>query len=664
MPGFIVAAKMELVIAEKPSVGRDLARVLGATRRGDGCLEGPRHVVTWCVGHVVELEEPGAYEPGWKRWSLESLPMIPGRFALRGVRSSRAQLACVKKLLRDKRFDAVVNACDAGREGELIFRWAYEHAGARLPVRRLWISSLTDASIRAGFASLQPGARYDALADAARCRAEADWLVGMNCTRAYTLRQRSVSDALLSVGRVQTPTLALLTERERAIREFVPVDYWELLGQFRGDEGAPFKARWSSQGRSALAEESLAAALRARAEDAVRLEPAVVESLRARKQRVPPPLLFDLTSLQRAANGRFGMSAQRTLDVAQALYERHKLITYPRTDSRHLNADLFPTLAPIFEALASAAALRPFADALRESPPTRSPRVFDDKRVGDHHAILPTAKAPALDRLERDEARLYELIARRFLGVFFPDAEFALTTAVIRAGRDDGAREKVPDAPDPAKPQGDESEAPERFHTRLPPPPDRFIAHGRQCLARGWQEVAGFDAGGAAQVLPAMAEGQRLAARFATEAKRTQPPRRYNDASILAAMEGAGRALDDEALRDAMKDHGLGTPATRAATLETLLKRGYIARDKKSLCATPSGESLIASLPVESLRSPELTGQWEARLAAIARGQERRESFMRDINAFVTRVVDEFKSGALMAGSPAAKRGSAARAAP
>lgn len=640
-----------LVIAEKPSVARDLARVLGAHRKGDGCLEGPSHVVTWCIGHLVELDEPASYDPAWKRWTLDSLPMIPSRFQLRAVPSGRAQLKVVRNLLRDKRFEGVVNACDAGREGELIFRWVYELAGARLPVKRLWISSLTDAAIRAGFAALQPGSRYDALADAARSRAEADWLVGMNATRAYTLRQRAVGDALLSVGRVQTPTLALLVAREKAIRAFVPRDYWEVLGQFRDGDAEPFKARWNSQGRTALDALALAEAVRDRA--AQWSQGAVVESVATRRQKVPAPLLFDLTSLQRTANARFGLSAQRTLDLAQSLYERHKLITYPRTDSRHLNKDLFPTLDGVFAALEGLSPVGAFARALRADPPKRSPRVFDDAKVGDHHAIIPTPRAASLDALDRDEARLYELVARRFLGVFYPDAEFSLTTAVVRVGEDDGAKPEAPPAPDVKNSKEDEEKSDEpRFITKLPDPPDRFIAHGRVCLARGWQEVAGFDAGDegerALQGLPALREGQRLSGRFAVETKRTQAPRRYTDASILAAMEGAGRALDDEALRAAMKDHGLGTPATRAATLETLVKRAYVSREKKALCATPGGEALIDALPVDALRSAELTGQWEARLAAMARGEGDRAAFMADIVGFVRKAVEELKRGALM----------------
>ncbi len=642
---------MELVIAEKPSVARDLARVLGASRRGDGCLEGPSHVVTWCIGHLVELEEPAAYRPEWKRWSMSALPMIPDRFQLRAVRTSASQWKVVKALLRDRRFDAVINACDAGREGELIFRLAYELAGAKLPIRRLWISSLTDTAIRAGFNALQPGARYDALADAARCRSEADWLVGMNATRAFTLRQRAVSDALLSVGRVQTPTLAIVTAREKAIRAFVPRDYWEVVGAFRAAEREPFRARWTWDRRTALDTKPLAESIVARAEESSKQHGAVVEAVNTRTQKVPPPLLFDLTSLQRTANGRYGFSAQRTLDLAQALYERHKLVTYPRTDSRHLSNDIFATLGNVFTALSSCAPVATFARHLGANPPKRSGRVFNDAKVSDHHAIIPTPRAADLNALDRDEARLYELIARRFLGVFYPDAEFALTTAVVRVGVDDGSAPDVPDAPEVKPASGDEAQEPEvdRFIAKLPPPPDRFVAHGRQCLARGWQEVAGFEEDDSKlQALPEMKKGQRFDGRYAVETKRTKAPRRYTEASLLAAMESAGREIDDEALRAAMKDSGLGTPATRASIIETLLKRTYIRRDGKALAATPMGEGLIDALPVEALRSPELTGNWEARLAAMARGKEQRARFMADINEFVTNAVRELRGASLL----------------
>ena len=624
-----------LVLAEKPSVARDIARALGVSGRGEGCLYDDRYVVTWCVGHLVELEEPAAYEPEWRLWNFASLPMLPTQFRLRPVESARSQWAVVRALLRDAAFRDVVNACDAGREGELIFRYCYELAGARLAVRRLWVSSMTEAALREGFARLKPGSAYDALGHAARSRAEADWLVGMNATRALTLRARGASGALYTVGRVQTPTLALVVARERAIRAFVPRDYWEVTGAFTAARGLRFEASWAYRGQARLASAELAEALLVRARacgdaaDAPR-----VESVEKKPQREPPPALFDLTSLQRTANRRFGFSAQRTLDLAQSLYESYKLVTYPRTDSRHLTADLRAELPSLFRALTHLDELRPFADALLAKPPAGPlPRVFDDKKVSDHHAIIPTNQAPPA-ALPRDEARLYDLIARRFLGVFFPDAVFAQTVIVVRVG----AAREPPAALPPA-----EREA---FLEALPAPPDRFTARGRVRLEAGWQAAAGIaDAAreGEGQVLPDVTPGEALQGEYASKPKRTQPPPRFTDAALLGAMENAGDEVDDEALRRAMRDHGLGTPATRAATLENLARRGYLLRDGKLLVPTPLGESLLDALPDPSLASPQLTGEWEARLARMARGETARSDFMRDINAYVSGVVDAIK---------------------
>ncbi|MCU0687427.1 MAG: DNA topoisomerase, partial [Polyangiaceae bacterium] len=331
------AGPRTLVVAEKPSVARDIARALGASARGGGCLYNERYVVTWCVGHLVELEEPGAYEPSWKRWSEATLPMLPGRFKLRPSAHARDQWRVVRELLRSRDVRAVVNACDAGREGELIFRYCYELAGSRLPAQRLWVSSMTDEALRAGLASLRPAAHYDALAEAARCRSEADWLVGMNATRALTLRARRGGNQLYSVGRVQTPTLALLVTREQAIRSFVPRPYWEVVGAFARPSGEAFLAHWGYAGRMRLAASELAAAVADRAQAWGKSQHGPrVEAVEKKPAREAPPLLFDLTSLQRTANRRFGFSARQTLDLAQALYEKHKLVTYPRTDSRHL----------------------------------------------------------------------------------------------------------------------------------------------------------------------------------------------------------------------------------------------------------------------------------------------------------------------------------------
>ncbi|HEU4537988.1 MAG TPA: DNA topoisomerase, partial [Polyangiaceae bacterium] len=374
-------------------------------------------------------------EPSWKRWSEATLPMLPARFKLRPAAHARDQWRVVRELMRSREVRAVVNACDAGREGELIFRYCYELAGCRLPASRLWVSSMTDEALRAGLSSLRPAAHYDALADAARCRSEADWLVGMNATRALTLRARRGDNQLYSVGRVQTPTLALLVAREGAIRSFVPRPYWEVTGAFTRRSGEALSALWTHEGRTRLAAAGLAAAVAARA--AARgggPHGPRVESVEKKPTREAPPLLFDLTSLQRTANRRFGLSARQTLDVAQALYEKHKLVTYPRTDSRHLPRGFVGELPGIFRALSADPSLAPFAARLLASPPGPRPRVFDDRRVSDHHALVPTDKAPRPGQLDRDEARLYDLIARRFLGAFYPDAEFAVTILTVAVG--------------------------------------------------------------------------------------------------------------------------------------------------------------------------------------------------------------------------------------
>jgi DNA topoisomerase-3 len=643
---------VELVIAEKPSVARDLARLLGVRGSRDAWWESDRYAITWCVGHLVELEEPAAYDPGWKPWRLDRLPMLPDEFLLRPADHARKQLRIVGKLLRDSRFSAVVNACDAGREGELIFRYVYQHAGSRLPVRRLWISSLTDEAIRRGFASLRPGRDYDALADAARSRSEADWLVGMNATRAITVHARSTGGGTLySIGRVQTPTLALIVGRDNEIRTFVPTRYWEVRGDFRTGDGATFQALWRDARISRLATAQLADQLVTR--DTTHgagcdpVGPRVV-ALRARTVHEPAPQLFDLTSLQRTANRRFGFSAQRTLELAQALYERHKVITYPRTDSRHLSTDLAKELPSLFTALATHHGdTAQFAHKLVQHPPRPTPRVVDDRKVHDHHAIIPTG-TPMRGTPDRDEARVYDVIVRRFLGAFFPDAELAVTEVWIRVG--------AGESPPPELGPGDR----ETIARQLPAPPDHYFARGRVRTVAGWQEVAGIDATAATRgisagahdetrddpaiaQLPALAVGQRFAATFKPIVHETKPPPRYSEATLLAAMEGAGKTLDDDALRAAMKDVGLGTPATRAAIIETLLRRRYIARERGQLIATPTGIGLIAAIPVPSLASPELTGRWEARLARIARGEHTRRVFMADIAQYLRDLIDKIR---------------------
>jgi DNA topoisomerase-3 len=690
---------VQLIIAEKPSVARDLARVLGVRGAGKHAIEGSGRVLSWCIGHLVELEEPAAYDGRWKAWRLDTLPMLPTAFKLRAVPGTRDQLRAVRELLRDRRFTEVVNACDAGREGELIFRYVYELAGSRLPIRRLWISSLTDESIRAGFAALRPGADFDALAAAARCRSEADWLVGMNATRAVTVSSRSAaprpreprppqrgrraqSDSpLYSIGRVQTPTLAIVVRREQEIRSFKPRDYWELRGVFTpvGAGGSEtVTATWgvaaepgkdeSKAVRSRLGERPLVDAIVTRDEalaSAAHPHGPVVERLRQRRTKEPPPLLFDLTSLQRTANKRYGMSATATLAAAQALYERYKILTYPRTDSRHLTSDLAKTLPKTFAALADVSDYTPFAQPLVDAPPARPRRVFDDGKVRDHHAIIPTGKPVNLAELPRDERRIFDLVARRFLGAFHPDAEFALTDVVIRVGAP-GAEptpKRAAQAEPSAAPAAPGAEVEDPMVTVLPPPPDRFYARGRVRLVAGWQAVAQLGESRAADpgrrprdderdgdelgaTLPPLAEGQRLSGAFEVLTKQTRPPPRHTEATLLGAMESAGREIADEELRAAMRDSGLGTPATRAATIETLVKRTFVLRDGKTLAPAPLGMALIDALPVASLASPELTGTWEARLSRVARGEETRGAFMADISKYVSDVVTAIRGGA------------------
>jgi DNA topoisomerase-3 len=722
---------MQLVIAEKPSVARDLGRVMGARASGGSKLEGGGRVITWCIGHLVELEEPAAYDQRWKSWRMDTLPMVPEVFKLRPVRGTREQLRAVTDLLRDARFKEVVNGCDAGREGELIFRYVYQLAGSRLPVRRLWVSSLTDDAIKQGFSSLRPGRDYDGLADAARCRSEADWLVGMNATRAVTLAFRASSPAaaarpapprpargrgrraamppIYSIGRVQTPTLAIVVRRDQAIRAFVPRDYWEVRGTFAasdaaargaGDGAEEFTALWTLRpeaGDGSGKDGGAAAVTRFGARDAAAAvvarsavtaaEPApggaVVESLVEKRSREPPPQLFDLTSLQRTANRRHGFSATRTLEAAQALYERHKLITYPRTDSRHLPRDQVGELPKLFRGMAQIPEYAPFAQPLLAQTPAAalaSRRIFDDAKVHDHHAIIPTGKVVAAGALAPDEAKIFDLVARRFLGAFHPDAEFALTRAVVRVG--------PPAAGGPAKARAQREAGEAGADAMLaepPPPPDRFVARGRVRLSAGWQAVAGIDErrGGAKDrgkrrgdgngdradgerdegdaTLPPLAEGQRLDGRFEAVARQTRPPPHHTEATLLGAMESAGREVEDEALRAAMKDTGLGTPATRAATIETLVERGFIAREAKQVVATPTGIALIEQLPVPNLASPELTGAWEARLVRISRGQEARSAFMTDIVRYVEEVMSAVRGGR---GGPARPPAAAAPAAP
>jgi DNA topoisomerase-3 len=573
------------------------------------------------------LEQPAHYDPRWRRWSLDTLPMVPPRFDLRVRKGVSKQWKAVRRLLRDRRFDEVVNACDAGREGELIFRNVYDLSQSRLPVRRLWLSSLTDKAIHAAWGSLLPGARFEALGDAARCRSEADWLVGLNATRAMTCAaRRAGGDSLLSVGRVQTPTLAMIVARDRAIEAFVPETFWQVKATLSVErEGAnpTWQAAWfqdrtprAQAGRDEvphaerLADVRVARGIAAAAEG----QEGVVEAASRARVTQLPPLLYDLTSLQRRANQRYGFDAGKTLEIAQNLYEKHKLITYPRTDARYLTPDQVPGLPDIVRGLASVPGLAPFAAALLAAPIRPGRRVVDASEVGDHPAIIPTGRAPR--RLTGDETRVFDLVARRFLAALSDDAVFEKAMLVVTVEPGD-----VP--------------LPEAITAPL-----RFRARGRVCISEGWRAVdpPGRDR---EALLPRAEEGERARVEEVGPVEgRTKPPRPHNDASLLRAMETAGKALDDAELKRALRSAGLGTPATRASILKTLVERGFVERRKRALCATERGCALIDAVPVDELKSAELTGRWEARLAAMAEGGERRERFMADVVEHIHAIVE------------------------
>jgi DNA topoisomerase-3 len=605
-----------LVIAEKPSVGRDLTRVLpGAFAKHEGYLESESNVVTWAVGHLVQLAEPDEYDPKYKKWRMADLPIVPDEFKLvvRDERS-RKQMTVISKLLRRDDVDEVVNACDAGREGELIFAWTYQKAGAKKPVERLWLSSMTTAAIKEAFGALRPRAEFGRLEAAARSRSEADWIVGMNATRAATIRLRSSFDGAVSLGRVQTPTLAILARREEEIKAFKPEPYWLVDAKFEptgGESGRRYEGRFHAGAKPRLKTAEEAAAIVA----AVRDQPGEITKLETTTKKERAPLLYDLTSLQRDANTRFGFSARRTLAAAQRLYEDHKALTYPRTNSRFLPGDMVSELKPTAAGVgtqreyAKAAAYVTGLDVLPLG------RVVNDAKVTDHHAIIPTNAEHRVDKMSDDDRRVYDMVVRRFLAVFHPDAVFENTRLETTV-------------------------AAHVFRTR-----------GRVLIVAGWRGVYGEglesrsdgdEDEGTDQQLPKLAQGEDVRTlEVESLARETKPPRRYSDASLLGAMETAGKLVDDDELREAMKDSGIGTPATRAAIIERLIDVGYVERDARALVCTEKGVNVIKFLGEHALTSPSMTGDWEHRLARIEEGEESRERFMHDIAAFARGTVHE-----------------------
>jgi DNA topoisomerase-3 len=610
-----------VVVAEKPSVARDIAQVVGARTRAAGWLHGNEYVVTWAIGHLVGLAQPHEINPDWKAWRAESLPMLPEQWPLTVLESTKGQFSIVKTLIQDRNVEYLICATDAGREGELIFRFIYEAAGCRKPVRRLWISSLTPGAIKSGLLTMNGGSTYDSLAAAARARVQADWLVGMNLSRAYTIAQGET----LSVGRVQTPTLAMLVEREKVIRAFVPEPYIEVVGAFGT---TPYTGTWFKTGKAPSNESKRLPAdgQNARAiVDRVKLaRTGIIESIAQEKRRMPPPLLYDLTELQRHANRLWGFSAKRTLELAQDLYESKKLLSYPRTDSRHLSSDVAATLPQVVQAIRGA-----YEAQLAEGTGTRvlGRRFVDDANVTDHHAIIPTTTDPTQVSLDSDERRVYDLVCRRLLTAWHEDHIWAVTTVITAVAS--------PLTACPAKPSAVAATIPiiDRFHTV-----------GAAVVQPGWKVLdipaRRKDSDAEEKTLPAgLSKNAPLPVRdVALQEKQTRSPKRFNDASLLTAMETAGKSLDDRELSRAMKDCGLGTPATRAAIIETLITREYIVRDGKSLQTTDKGIRLIDAVHAD-VKSPAMTGQWEARLHAIRRGESQLPPFMTGIETYVREVV-------------------------
>jgi DNA topoisomerase-3 len=605
-----------LVIAEKPSVAADIARALGGFKKTGEYFESDRYLISSAIGHLVELAAPEGVEPKRGKWNLENLPVLPEAFDLKPIEKTESRFKLLKKLIKSPETDALINACDAGREGELIFRNLVKLSGAHKPLQRLWLQSMTPQAIRTAFEHLRTDEELQPLAAAAVSRSESDWLVGINSTRALTaFNSRHVGGfQKTTAGRVQTPTLAILVEREERIRAFKSRPYWEVFGDFGVQAGA-YRGRWFDEAFKKGADED------ARAEriwDRLRAE-AIEQKCKGKtgtvtEEKKPqtqiPPQLYDLTTLQREANSRFGLPANRTLQIAQALYERHKALTYPRTDSRYLPEDYLGTTRNVLSGLADPTLARHAAKALESGWVRPNKRIFNDAKVSDHFAIVPTGVIPK--ELDEMQAKIYDMIARRFVAVFFPPAEFELTTRITTVEE------------------------------------EKFKTEGKIIIKPGWLEVYGrqTEAEGDASLVP-ITPGE-IARVNAIEIKEseTKPPARFNEATLLSAMEGAGKMVDDEELREAMREKGLGTPATRAAIIEGLIFEGYVERKARDLIATSKGISLITLLRnvrAETLTKPEMTGEWEFRLKQMERGQLSRDDFMQQIRGLTRDIVEKVK---------------------
>lgn len=592
---------MIVCIAEKPSVAKEIADILGARNRREGFFEGNGYQVTWTFGHLCTLKEPNDYTPMWQRWSLGSLPMIPPRFGIKLINDKgiEKQFGIIERLMKDA--EMIVNCGDAGQEGELIQRWVMQKAQAKCPVKRLWVSSLTEEAIREGFATLKDQSEYQSLYEAGLSRAIGDWLLGMNATRLYTLKYAK-NRQVLSIGRVQTPTLALIVKRHLEIENFVPQPYWELKTTYRDTTFSITEGRFDSEekGREAL--------------EKITGEPFTITNVTAKNGTELPPRLYDLTSLQVDCNRKFGLSAEQTLQTIQSLYEK-KVTTYPRVDTTFLSDDIYPKCANILKGLRDYQAL---TMPLAGKPLNKSKKVFDNKKVTDHHAIIPTGVYPqGLTDLEK---KVYDLVARHFIAVFYPDCKFRSTTVL---GESAGVE---------------------------------FKTTGKEITEPGWRTVFAGDSndekeGEKENVLPSFTVGESGPHTPGLAEKWTQPPKPYTEATLLRAMETAGKLVDDEELRDAMKENGIGRPSTRAAIIETLYKRNYIRREKKNIVATPTGIELVGLIKNELLKSAELTGRWEKKLRDIEKRQYEARIFIEELKAMLQEVVnDVLRDNSIMQG--------------
>jgi DNA topoisomerase-3 len=607
----------KLIIAEKPSVAADIARALGGFSKKSDYFESDKYVLSSAVGHLLELVLPEEYDVKKGKWSFAKLPVIPPHFDLSPIERNQQRLNVLLRLIKRKDVTGIINACDAGREGELIFRYLLQHARAKKPIERLWLQSMTQQSIRDGFAKLRPDKDLLPLADAAKSRSEADWLVGINGTRAMTaFNSKEGGFYLTTVGRVQTPTLAILVEREDKIRAFTPRDYWEVHARF-GAKNGEYAGRWLNSGfkkdenAERRPERLWDAAAAAKIVAACRGKKGVATE-ESKPTTQLSPLLFDLTSLQREANGRFGFPARMTLSLAQALYEKHKVLTYPRTDSRALPEDYLPTVKDTLKALGETTAFSAFSrQILKHGWVKPNKRIFDNTKISDHFAIIPTLQTPK--HLNEAEQKLYDMVARRFLAVFYPAAEYLQTTRLTKVGE------------------------------------HHFKTEGKVLQSAGWLAVYGRAVGDDEKTLPAIEQGEQVSVlEVAEQANQTKPPPRYTEATLLSAMEGAGKLVEDDELRAAMEAKGLGTPATRAAIIEGLIREEYVHREGRELVPTPKAFSLLFALHmlhIVELASPELTGEWEHKLKLIEQGKLSRDEFMKQIRDLVKKVVAVIKTG-------------------